>query len=153
MLFKSFCLITIVLCIPWLILAEGYDDKITRNRSSLNKLKSEIDNIQRQINKAKKEEVSTNDEIAFIARTRGLLEQERRLLNSKIEGTNRRLEEIHSRIGRLRELYAARAVYAYKHGRVRNIELVLASKSFNEAFIRYKYLKLIAEHDQRMIEG
>ena len=150
----------IVLCAPWLILAEGYDDKITRNRSSLSKLKSEIDNIQRQINKAKKEEVSTNDEIvlidkkvAFIARTRGLLEQERRLLNSKIEGTNRRLEEIHSRIGRLRELYAARAVYAYKHGRVRNIELVLASKSFNEAFIRYKYLKLIAEHDQRMIES
>ena len=39
----------IVLCAPWLILAEGYDDKITRNRSSLSKLKSEIDNIQRQI--------------------------------------------------------------------------------------------------------
>lgn len=158
--FKSIYIFLLILYLPWLSLAEGYDDKITRNRSSLNKLKSEINNIQRQIDKAKREEVSTNDEIvlidkkvAFISRTKGLLEHERKLLNSKIEGTNRRLEEIQSRIGILKKLYADRAVYAYKYGRVRNIELVLTSRSFNEALIRYKYLKLIAEHDQRMIES
>lgn len=158
--FKSFYFFLIVLCLPWLILAEGYDDKITRNRSSLDKIKSEINNIQRQIDQAKRKEVDANDEIvlidkkvAYISRARGLLEQERRLLNSKIEGTSRRLEEIQLRIGRLKELYAERAIYAYKYGRVRNLELIVTSKSFNEALIRYQYLKLIAEHDQRMIES
>ena len=150
----------IVFVLAGLILAEGYDDKITRNRSSLDRLKSEINAIQQQIDQSKKKETDTNEQIAlidkkmaYISRTRGLLERERRLINAKIDASNQQLEETQTRLKKLKELYAERAVYAYKYGRVRNLGLILASASFNEALIRYKYLRLIAEHDQRMIES
>jgi septal ring factor EnvC (AmiA/AmiB activator) len=150
----------ILLCQVLLVSGEGWEDQINQNRNSLDKIKSEIDNIQRQINKVKKKESSTSDEIAlidkkvaYISRARGLLERERRLLNAKIETTNHQLKETQSRLKKLKELYADRAVYAYKYGRVRNLELILTSASFNEALMRYKYLKLIAKHDERMIES
>jgi len=140
--------------------AEGWEDQITRNRSSLDKIKLEINNIQQQIDKSREKEENTTDEItlidkkvAYISRARGLLERERRLLNVKIETTNHQLAETQTRLKKLKELYADRAVYAYKYGRVRNLELILTSTSFNEALMRYRYLKLIAEHDQRMIES
>ena len=150
----------VICCLPGFILAEGYNDKITRNRSSLDKLKSEIDAIQRQIDQSKKKETDTNEQItlidkkvAYISRARGLLERERRLVNAKISMSNQQLEETQDRIKKLKELYAERAVYAYKYGRVRNLELILSSTTFNEALIRYRYLRLIADHDQRMIES
>ena len=159
MLFRNLNII-LLFFIPGLIFAEGNDDKISRNRSSLDRLKSEIDAIQKQIDQSKKKETDTNEQIAlidkkvaYISRARGLLERERRLINAKIDESNQQLDETQARIKKLKELYAERAVYAYKYGRVRNLALILTSSSFNEAFIRYKYLRLIAEHDQRMIES
>ncbi|HES59886.1 MAG TPA: hypothetical protein ENO18_05580, partial [Caldithrix sp.] len=158
--FSYIYIVLIVFTIPKIIPAEGYNDKITRNRSSLDKLKSEIDAIQQQIDQTKKKETDTNEQIAlldkkvaYISRARGLLERERRLLNAKIDESNQQLAETQNRIKQLKALYAERAVYAYKYGRVRNLELILSSSSLNEALIRYRYLKLIAEHDRRMIES
>jgi septal ring factor EnvC (AmiA/AmiB activator) len=160
MLSKYLYFILLVFFLPALILSEGYDDKITQNRSSLDKLKSEIDAIQRQIDQSKQRESDTNEQIAlidkkvaYISRSRGLLEREYRLISAKINASNQQLQETQARIKKLKEIYAERAVYAYKYGRVRNLELILSSKSFNEALIRYRYLKLIADHDQRMIES
>ncbi|MEJ2544339.1 MAG: peptidoglycan DD-metalloendopeptidase family protein, partial [Calditrichaceae bacterium] len=160
MLFRFLYLFLIISSLPGLILAEGYDDKINRNRSTLDRLKSEIDAIQRQIDQSKKKETDTNEQIAlidkkvaFISRSRGLLERERRLINAKINESNKQLAETQTRIKKLKDLYAERAVYAYKYGRVRNLELILSSTSFNEALVRYRYLKVIADHDQRMIES
>jgi septal ring factor EnvC (AmiA/AmiB activator) len=158
--FKILNILILMSFIPGLILAEGYDDKISRNRNSLDRLKSEINAIQKQIDQSKKKETDTNDQIAlidkkvaYISRTRGLLERERRLINAKIKASNNQLEETQARIKKLKELYADRAIYAYKYGRVRNLGLILTSSSFNEALIRYQYLRLIAEHDKRMIES
>lgn len=160
MCFRYLYFALIVFVLPGLILAEGYDDKINRNRSSLDRLKSEIDSIQRQIDQSKKKETDTNEQIAlidkkvaYISRARGLLERERRLVNANIDASNQQLKETQMRLKKLKELYAERAIYAYKYGRVRNLGLIIASASFNEALIRYRYLRLIAEHDQRMIES
>ena len=157
---KFFYIFLIFSCIARFGLTEGYDDKITKNRSSLDKIKLEIDAIQRQIEQSKKKESDTNEQIAlidkkvaYISRARGLLEREHRLVNAKIDASNRLLQETQKRIVKLRALYAERAVYAYKHGRIRNLELIVSSKSFNEALIRYHYLKIIADHDQRLIES
>ena len=55
------------------------------------------------------------------------------------------LKKNEERIKKLKELYAERAIYAYKYGRVRNLQLLLSSQSFNQALIRYKYLKIITD--------
>jgi septal ring factor EnvC (AmiA/AmiB activator) len=139
---------------------DAFEKKISKNRNILEQLQNEINEIQSQISKSKIEEGNITGQItlidkkvALISRSKGLLERERRLVNHQIDINNTQLEETQIHLKALKKLYAERAVYAYKYGRVRNLELILSSDSFNQALVRYQYLKLIAEHDERTIRS
>ncbi|MBN2424210.1 MAG: peptidoglycan DD-metalloendopeptidase family protein [Calditrichaceae bacterium] len=136
-----------------------YDSELKRNRSRLNSIKSEIDRLKKEISKIQIEESNVviqlkmiNEEMALIGQAKGLLVREQKILQKKIDQTNAELRETQKRYDDLKKLYGKRAVYAYKYSRVKNLELILTSESFSQAFIRYKYLRLIAENDQRTIE-
>lgn len=152
------CLL-IVLVFPVLITAQNnIDRELSKSRSQLKVIQDEISRIRRQISKAKSQEITVlsqiklfDQEIALIARSKGLLEKESRLLSKKIERNNQKLQETRERLRQLKKLYAQRLVYAYKYGKVRNLQLLLSSQSINQAIIRYRYLKMIAEHDERTI--
>jgi len=154
--FKIVISIIILITINSSIANDSYEQELVRNRTILERLKSEIDQIQEQITRAQIDESNINDqislidkEVALISRTRGLLERERRLIANQIESNNGALKKNEERLKKLKQLYADRTVYAYKYGRVRSLQLLLSSQSFNQALIRFRYLKLIAEHDQR----
>lgn len=158
--FKIIILTILVLTIVKTNANDNYEQELIRNRTILERLKSEIDQIQEQITRAQIDESNINDqiilidkEVSLISQTKGLLERERRLIAAQIESSNLELKKSEERIKKLKELYAERAIYAYKYGRVRNLQLLLSSQSFNQALIRYKYLKMIAEHDQRTIRS
>ena len=66
----------------------------------LERLKSEIDQIQEQITRAQIDESNINDqlilidkEVSLISQTRGLLERERRLIAAQIESSNLELKK------------------------------------------------------------
>ena len=135
-----------------------YDKEISRNRTRLRQLQEEIEQIKEQISLSKERETDINEqialldkELALLAHSRGLLERESRLLAAKVKETNRLLEATQNRYERLKKLYAQRLVYSYKYGRVRYLELLLTADSFNQALIRYKYLRLLAEQDERIL--
>lgn len=148
-----------LLLTPLLLNAQGdIDRQLNQTRSSLDNLKNEINSIRSKIDNAHRNEESLlkqidliDKEAALVARTKGLLEQESRLLQKKVRQTTQELKEARHRQKELQDLYARRAVYAYKHGKIRNLELLLTSQSLNQAYIRYRYFKLIAEHDERTI--
>lgn len=137
-----------------------YDKELRSNRTRLDQIKAEIESIRKQISETSDEKSTITQQIALIdketaliARARGLLERESRLIERKIKQTNEQLHEAKIRLEKLKALYARRAVYAYKYGRIRNLELLLTSASFNQALVRFRYLKLIAEHDARTIRS
>ncbi len=151
----------LVLLFPLFLLGQSrFDSQLSRNRSQLNAIKKDIYQIKSKLDNVKKDETSLQEQLALIdketaliARTKGLLEQENNILRKKITQTNERLKETRKRYEQLKNLYARRAVYAYKYGKIRSLELLLSSASVNQAFIRYRYLKTIAEHDQRSIRS
>lgn len=153
--------ILLVLLFPLLLLGQGsFDRQLSRNRSQLQSIKQDISQIKSKLDNVKKDETSLQEQLALIdketaliARAKGLLEQENTLLRKKIKQTNARLKETRKRYEQLKKLYARRAVYAYKYGKIRNLELLLSSASVNQAFIRYRYLKAIARHDERSIRS
>ena len=160
MYFKMIKLL-LFLFLPLLLFGQSsFDRQLSRNRSQLNSLKNEISQIKSKLNSVKKNEISILDQLTLIdkqtaltARAKGLLEQENRILRKKIKQTNKRLEETRQRYEQLKNLYAKRTVYAYKYGKIRSLELLLSSSSVNQAFIRYRYLQKIAEHDERSIRS
>jgi len=150
-----------IFLLPQLIWAQSkYDKELLRNRSRLKQLQEEIELIKEQISLSNERAMSINEqiamldkELALLAHSRGLLERESRLLTAKIKETNELLESTQARYERLKQLYAQRLIYTYKYGRVRYLELLLTAESFNQAIVRYKYLRLIAEQDARILHN
>ena len=145
---------------PLLGAQSKYDKELLRNRSRLKQLQEEIELIKEQISLSKERAMSINEqiamldkELALLAHSRGLLERESRLLVAKVRETNKLLKSTQARFDLLKILYAQRLIYAYKYGRVRYLELLLTAESFNQAIIRYKYLRLIAEQDERILHN
>ncbi len=160
MLFKSYSFVLLLL-VPFYLFGQiDYDKKLSRNRSHLNALKKDISDIKVKLSTVKKKESSYVEQLALIdkqtaliSHSKGLLKQENRLLKGKIEQNNKQLKVTKNRYSNLKELYGKRMVYIYKYGRMRDLELLLTSNSFNQAFIRYRYLQEIAKHDERTIRS
>lgn len=157
--FKSFLLL--LLMVPALLFSQGsLDRQIKNNRAHLQDLRQQIERIKNQLSQSRSREKDIlkqvaliDEEVALLARAKGVLNRQSRLLQRKIDHTTARLQATTERYNKLRSLYARRVVYAYKYGKVRNLELLLSSTSFNQALIRYRYLKIIAEHDARTIKS
>ncbi len=137
----------------------GLSGKIEHNRSLLKQIENQINDLRLKIAGSKKKETSLlhqialiDQQMALIQRSRGLLQQEVNLLSVRIDSSQKALAEAEQRLQTLRDLYARRAVYAYKYGYDRKLELLLTSRSLTQALIRLKYLKQIALHDERLMQ-
>ncbi len=155
-------ILLLVLLFPSFPFAQGsgnLEQKLTANRHSLDEINAQIERIRQKLASQKKTELSLlqqlnllNQEMALIQHSKGLLEQEIRLLNAKYQQAQQQLKEAEEQLQSLQKLYAQRAVYAYKYGRLRKLEMLLTSRSINQAFVRLKYLKQIARHDENLME-
>jgi len=136
------------------------DSEINSNRRELDRLKNEIKDLKSQIYKADKEQKSIlgqldqiEKEIGIISEIKRLLLKENRLLDQKIKKTKKQLNEEQTHLKRLQELYAKRVLNTYKYGKIKNLEILLNADSFNQALVRYKYLKIFAEQETRLIKN
>ncbi|KAA3610160.1 MAG: hypothetical protein D8M58_06985 [Calditrichaeota bacterium] len=158
MLFKMISLFFIV-C-SFLFAQDNTDKELKTNRSQLSKIKSEISSLQKQLTKSQKDALSVNKqidlidkEIALISRAKGLMVREQRILEKRSKNNRRVLDETKDKLKKLKNLYAERLVYMYKYGKIKNLALLLTSNSFNQAFTRFRYLKMIAEYDEKTIKS
>ena len=120
-----------------------------------------LDALKEQI-RQDRERLRETEEAEEASRTTLNKLQRRIALREELVSTyNRRLREVREeradlrdtlqvmelRLGVLREDYRARAIHAYKYGRLHDLALILASRSINQMLIRVRYLRRFA--DQR----
>ena len=55
-------------------------------------------------------------------------------------------------VERLKEMLSKRLVYFYKYGRVKDLELLLTARSFNQGLLWLEYQKRLSAHDHRNYE-
>jgi septal ring factor EnvC (AmiA/AmiB activator) len=139
---------------------DDYQSEIRKNQSQLKKINSEINALKGKLSSTylKESNVSKqlkllDHQIALLSQKKGLLQKEYTLLQKKIDQNNASLKKTKARLKKLENLYAKRIVHAYKYGRASQLDYILKSESINQAFIRYKYFDLIAEHDERTIKS
>lgn len=144
----------------FLLFSQEKTKNIQEYQKELQATKSEIKKLREEVNQQKKMEQTSLDQIAQIDKENDLIRkylrqlkiQEGQLQKTIIQ-TNNQLLDLQGNMEKQREIYAERLVHFYKHRRLSDLEILLTSKSINQAFRYLKYRKRIAETDQRRLNN
>ena len=154
---KIAAILLILIVLPACVAAQEYDpNKVHQQRNSLSRVRKEIEDYRNKIKNEKRKEKEILDNLEELDReidlTHTLIAELKKEENQKKKAVDRISNEIHlkqAELERLRQIYKKRMVSFYKYGRVKDIELLLTTQSFNKTFLMLKYLKLIADNDRR----
>jgi len=138
------------------IFAQQTGDNVNQHRSRLDKIRAEIQSYRNRItNEARKEEKILQNleqldrEIDLLHELVAELKKEERQKLRTVDRINEDIDVKQEELTRLQEIYKKRIVTFYKYGRYRDLELLFASRSFNQTLVLFHYLKLITDTDRR----
>ncbi|MCG8605488.1 peptidoglycan DD-metalloendopeptidase family protein, partial [bacterium] len=127
-----------------------------KHRSQLRKVQREILAVQKQIAANKKKESSQlfvlNNLDLDIDLTQSVLQDLRKETQEKerqIAKIDENLNTAQQKVARLKEALKRRLIHFYKHGRIKDIELLLTARSLNQGLLWLEYQKRLANHDHR----
>jgi septal ring factor EnvC (AmiA/AmiB activator) len=130
---------------------QGSDDEIKKRQAELETLRDQIKTYEERIARQVKTESTTLDLLDSYDKKGTLLRQllsrlrrQEAELQRTIGSTRRDLETLGRELQFLRDQYARYVVAVYTGGPERDIELLLASRSLNQASIRNEYLRRFA---------
>jgi len=137
-----------------LLIAQEVDRNQQQNR--LQQIRNEIDGYRRKVKQEERKERQLLDAVAQLDREIDLthqllteLEKEEKKKGREISKISRELDTTRDGLARLKQIYAKRIVNFYKYGRIKDLELLLSARSFNQTLTWFKFQKLIARNDQR----
>jgi septal ring factor EnvC (AmiA/AmiB activator) len=136
--------------------ARVHAQSVTEQRQSterrLDALKEQIRQDQTRLREAAEAEKASRATLDKLQRRIALREelvstynQRLRELRDERRALRYTLGAMETRLGDLRDDYRARAIHAYKYGRLHDLALILASQSINQMLIRVRYLRRFAE--------
>ncbi len=137
-----------------LLSAQDVDRNQQQNR--LQQIRKEIEGYRRKVKQEERKERQLLDAVAQLDREIDLthqllseLEKEEKNKGNQISRISRALDATRDGLFILQQIYAKRIVNFYKYGRMKDIELLLSARSFNQTFTWFKFQKLIAQNDRR----
>jgi septal ring factor EnvC (AmiA/AmiB activator) len=134
-------------------------NKVASQNLKLKKIKSEIEKLQKKLDTKKKlEKQSLNylegieKKILLLNKYVNELKREERKTAKEIKRIDAQIGEIENHIAKLRNMYSAYLVWYYKYGRTSRLNLLLSSGSINDAVVKLKYFKIIADRVKKLYE-
>jgi len=125
----------------------------------LDEIRTEINNLEEQLKIKKDQEQSLLEKIEDLNRTIGLqrklvikLNEEKENIENDIQETENQLTQVQIQYQRLREMVKNRVISLHKKGKVADWAVLFSSRSFNQAVVWLKYLKIIIENDKRNLD-
>lgn len=129
---------------------------IKQQKYDLRRLRAEIEQFKTKLQNESVKESTILDMLSAEDReidlTHALIEQLKREEQKNSKSILKVAYELKSKreeLDRLKEVYKTRLVNFYKYGRLKDIELLLTAKSFNQVILWIKYQKLLAANDRR----
>lgn len=154
-------ILRIIFFISFLFLS-AYSQKsseIQTKREELNRIRKEIEQLDKKLKETiskEKQNLNIIDEydkqVRLIQNLIQKLSEEEKRLNDEIKIRENELLNAEKELNALRSEYELNIVNLYKFGRKNPFELLLTSKSVNQALVRYKYLEKFTEDRKRRIE-
>ena len=151
------CVVAMVfaLCALGLVAPVRGQDTLSSRQATqqrLETLKTQIARDESRLQEAKEKTKASLDRLDAIQRKIALREELVATYNRRIRELEREravlrdtLQRMQSRLRDLRHEYQARVVHAYKHGRMHDLALILASRSVNQMLVRVRYLRRFAQ--------
>ncbi|WP_103030461.1 murein hydrolase activator EnvC family protein [Salinibacter altiplanensis] len=130
---------------------QGASSQRETTRQRLTHLEQQIQQEQQRLQKTEKEAESTQEQLASLQREIALREKLVATYQARLDelGQERSrlrdtLSTLQTRLEALRDDYRGQLSHAYKHGRLHDLALLLASQSINQMLIRARYLRRFA---------
>jgi septal ring factor EnvC (AmiA/AmiB activator) len=149
----------IVLCTPPGVSADSINEKIDRERKTLEQLKDQIEEKRRQADEAGKKRESILQGIQTLDERHVRYRQSHQEISRKLRKKDQEIESINAQIARLREgvqvrqeAILARLRVQYMEGRFGHWKPLLASDSYGDFQRRLRYLSAVSGRDYGLIE-
>jgi murein hydrolase activator len=147
------------LCMPPGLSAESINDKIDKERKTLEQLKDQIEEKRRQADAAGKKRESILQGIQTLDERHMRYRQSHQDISRKLRKKDQEIEAINAQIARLRdgvevrqEAILARLRVQYMEGRFGHWKPLLASDSYGDFQRRLRYLSAVSARDYGLIE-
>jgi septal ring factor EnvC (AmiA/AmiB activator) len=151
--------LVIALCSPAGVAADSINDKIDRERKTLEQLKDQIEEKRRQADEAGKKRESILQGIQTLDERHVRYRQSQQEISRKLRKKDQEIEAINAQIARLRdgvqvrqEAILARLRVQYMEGRFGHWKPLLASDSYGDFQRRLRYLSAVSARDYGLIE-
>ncbi|MBN2571063.1 MAG: peptidoglycan DD-metalloendopeptidase family protein [Ignavibacteriales bacterium] len=134
------------------------NDKIKEQNKELERLRKEISNLEAELSKKttnEKESLNvlekTNQKYLLVNKLVNQLKIEERAKESEIIKFNKKITEINNEINTIKSNYSKYIVWLYKRGSYSNLKYIFNADSFEQAMMRYRYLSLLTEQNEKNI--
>ncbi|HET9334268.1 MAG TPA: peptidoglycan DD-metalloendopeptidase family protein [Gemmatimonadota bacterium] len=141
-----------------LVSAQDVESELEAQRARLERLQQEIRQKREEAARLGRQESSVLQELRRVENEIGLtrelvttLEDEIEQRSQQIESTTEELARAQDELAVKRQILARRLRTIYKLGSFGNFQVLLMADSFAEILGRYKYLRLVAEQDRRLL--
>ena len=120
-------------------------------REKLAASRARADSLKREEGRAFEELEQVEQNLELAQRLVATLKKQEGSLMAAVEILGHELEITQTKLTQAEGIRAQRIRSIYKHGRLHDMTVLLSSRSFVDAFVRYKYLNLIAGQDRRLV--
>lgn len=151
-----------LLLFPFSVFGQTGDVKtsISAHEAKIGDIRKEISENEKKIKRYSNQEYSQLEVLNALNKKISLIEQLLTKLKSEIVRLEKsiafnavQLEKKQEELDRLRKIVSERLVQIYKLRQETPLELILTSTSLNMAYTRFKYLRLIGQHDKKDLEN
>ncbi len=139
-----------------MLAAGSTQDRGQPHHERLRKIRDEIRQMEKEMEETKKKESSVlytihniDIDIDLARSVIQNLKGEQHRKETQVQRIERNLRETQAELDGLKELLGKRLVYAYKYGRVKDLELLLTARSLNDGLLWLEYQKRLADNDLR----
>jgi septal ring factor EnvC (AmiA/AmiB activator) len=136
------------------------EDRIGKQQKELDKIKKEIDEHRALSKKLRRQEKATIKKLSSLDKEIDLsrqllksLEQQEALITERVDSLRVQIESEESSLVVQESVLAKRLRQMYKRDPNYHWDIILGSENLQQAFRRYKFSQIIAEHDAELIAG
>jgi septal ring factor EnvC (AmiA/AmiB activator) len=129
-------------------------------QAQLEQIRQRIARLQQQVADQEKSESSAleflrtmDEQIDLTSRLVGQMKREEKKKRQRIADLEKSLRKTEGELQRLRQLSARRMVYFYKYGRMREIELLLSSRSLTQVLHWAEFQRRMSDNERRIAAG
>lgn len=149
-------IILLLVCLVFPVHSQEIGDQIRTQEERLESLKQEIEQYRKELKSKEQREQSLlgqlnslEKDISFTQQLITQMEKTQQERSREITRLNKSLNAGEEKLRELKARFAKRVVRIYKQSDYSDLELLLTSRSMNQAFYRYKYLQIINDADKK----